>query len=167
MATKLQARFGSIEADWDAKITPLFIDDPQPPVVTTTWDSQGAFARRANITIYVASDMASLEPVQQKIDFYFSYISREDSPVGFNRMNKAKRFKLVMIYGKDGSPNPEDITPDLRGPGPAALNKYYRMRLRQTIRQAIVTKLEAKPEEIHLLEDTVNFHTMNVKASKR
>jgi hypothetical protein len=161
MALQQQRKFPDpIDVDWSKPAQPLFDSDESPDPRPTTWDFEGAFPRRDYIELWFASDLVSHTPVQKKFEFWFSYIAKEDHSGMFSKL-PGRRFKLIGIYGKGDSPNPEEITPNTANKTIHHINNYYRRAFRACLREAIADKLGATFKEISQLNDVVNRHTIH------
>ncbi len=155
-----KAHFQEAFPEWKEDITPRELWEPgtAPRRSFIPWDEAEYRPRRDTITVYVASDMASTRPVQAELALWFTY---EAGPIitKYNK-NPDVRFRLLMIYGKDDSPDPEQIVPMAgRDRQMTTIETYYRRTLRFAIREAILTKLDATANEVMGLDVVIRRHT--------
>ena len=161
-----------IEKDWEAHFAefddwkpasevepmPLFDPGSAPARPFVIWDDPEYLPRRDTIKIYVASDLASTRPVQIELEYWFSY----EAGKIISRYTKTPcvRFRLLMIYGKGDTPDPETITPmSGRGKQLTKIERHFKTTLRHAMTDAILEKLGATPEEVMGLSSVIRRHT--------
>lgn len=164
-----QAHFAEFN-DWkdasEVEPMPLFEPGTAPSRPFVHWDDPDYLPRRDTFTIWIASDMASKRPVQKELEYWFSY---EAGPI-ITRYNKTPdiRFRLLMIYGKGDTPDPEQIIPmSGRSRQLTGIERYFKTALRFAMKEAILEKLGATPNEIMGLDKIIQTHTTVTKDSDR
>ncbi len=166
-----QKHFEEAYPEWkdasQVEALPLFEPGTAPRRSFIPWDEPEYLPKRDTIKVYAATDMASTRPVQVELEYWFSY---EAGAIIKNYCRTADiRFRLLMIYGKGDTPDPEQIVA-LTGRGNKQLTKmerYFRGSLRHAMREAILVKLDAKPHEVKGLDSVIKFHTtVNCEADR-
>ncbi len=165
-----EAQFDEVFPEWkdasEVETLPLYEPGTAPRRSFIHWDDKEYLPRRDTIKIWVSKDLASTQPVEMELEYWFAY----EAGKIITRYHKTPdvRFRLLMIYGKGDTPDPEQIIPmSGRDHTMMKIEDYFRKAFRHAMREAILKKLGATPNEVMGLDKIIQTHTTVTKESDR